>query len=341
MKKALILGLAFIMVLLFFKVVWARLKDMGLGGQNVQVSLQWITTIPAGGVGPGNYGRKLQVGGLKRFYEIHVPPSYNKRAPVPVVLLFHGGGGYPGAIRFESGMERVSDQEGFIVVYPAGQPGNRLFSDRLLIWNDGRSTKGTGLSDDVAFVRALLDDLPRLFNVDPRRIYAAGFSNGAQFSYVLASRMSDRIAAIAAVAGQRPVGEFTSPPPRPISVIQFAGKQDNLAPYAGGSPPEGFGTAKFITQFKPVREAIQSWVSLDGCPSQPAEVRRVGRAVKERWGPCKNDTEVILWTLEDGGHAWPGGNMLPAGAKIGQGNINRDIAASELIWEFFKRHPLR
>ena len=237
-------------------------------------------------------------------------------------------------------MDSVADREGFLVVYPAGQASTRLFADRLLIWNDGRPTKdGSRLVNDVDFVQRLLADLQTIFKIDPRRIYAAGYSNGAQLTYMLAGNLSNQIAAIGAVGGQRPPGEFSPRPSRPISVIQFSGMEDKFAPYRGGSPPEGFGTLKFKTTLMPVKEAIQAWVNFNGCPSAPA-VSRIGQAVKESWGPCKAGAEVVLWTLKDGGHTWPGGNVLPSEAKMGVGNINRNISAAQLMWEFFNKHPL-
>ncbi len=239
-------------------------------------------------------------------------------------------------------MDKVSDRYGFIVVYPAGT--GKLFNDRLLVWNDGRTDKHGKpyTADDVGFVTALLDDLVTFFNVDPRRVYACGFSNGAQFSYTLANRLSDRIAAIAAVAGHRTVDQYFPPPPRPISVMQFSGLEDKLAPYDGGIPPATVGPVAIDFKFtmKPVKEAIQSWPAHNGCPPEPSVTQRVGKAVMERYGPCQDDTEAVLWTLEDGGHTWPGGTMFPSEVKAGLGNANRDISASGLMWEFFEKHPM-
>ena len=190
---------------------------------------------------------------------------------------------------------------------------------------------------------ALLDDLTKFFNVDTNRIYACGFSNGAQFSYTLANELSDRIAAIGVIAGHRTVDQYFPPPPRPVSVMQFSGLKDPIAPYYGGKPPEKAGSLTIAMNFtmKSVKEAIQSWAAHDGCLPVSSETKRIGSAVMELYGPGKNGAEVVLWTLEDGGHTCPGGNMFPADVKAGLGNINRDIDASELMWEFFRRHPLQ
>jgi len=316
----------------------------GLGGMDVCVPLGWIEGTANKGVftlGPGDYGRKLEFEGETRFYEIHVPKSYSKYRNTPVILVFHGGGGYPDAVRYESGMDSVSEQNGFIVVYPAGTQANQNYTDRLLIWNDGRPFQNGSYSpvNDVGFVSAVLDDLATWFRIDPKRVYASGFSNGAQFTYRLAKQLSNRITAIAAVAGQRSADEIFPPPPIPMPVMQFSGKEDIYAPYYGGSPPDTspFFEIAFETTLKPVEEVISSWVTFNKCPSKPYEVKRIGNAVLNRYKPCKYLTEVVLWTLEDGGHTWPGGDLLPSEVNAEQGNINTDISASILMWQFFQK----
>lgn len=320
--------------------------EAGLGGIDARIPLKWITGSGQEGdefvYGAGDYGRKLRFDGIERFYEIHVPPDYDITQPAPVVLNFHGGGGYPAGARYQSGMDSVADKNGFIVVYPAGT--GKLFNDRLLTWNDGRLDKDGKpyTADDVGFVAALLDDLAVFFNVDTMRIYATGISNGAQFSYTLANKLSDRIAAIAPIAGHRTVDQYFPPPSRPISVMQFSGLEDKLAPYYGGALPERAGpvVTGHLPTMKSVETVIQSWITHNGCATEPIETKRIGKAVMTRYGQGKDNTEVILWALEDGGHTWPGGKMFPSEIKAGLGYLNTNISASELMWEFFKGHTL-
>jgi polyhydroxybutyrate depolymerase len=320
------------------------LKAFGLGGIDARVPVQWIDAhskrTSSFTYGPGEYGRKLKHAGKDRFYEIHVPSSYDKSKPTPVVLVFHGGAGYPSAVRYQSGMDSVSDKNGFIVVYPAGT--GKLFNDRLLIWNDGRRYKDGSApgANDVGFIALLIDDLAGLFNIDRKRIYACGISNGAQFSYRLAKQLSDRIAAIAVIAGQRSAKDaYFSAPTKPMPIMQFSGKKDIYAPYNGGEPHKGtkFFKVKFETKLDPVEEVIRSWVEFNKCPPKPARMKKVGNAVMKQYGPGSDGAEVVLWTLEDGGHTWPGGKVFPSEIKTGVGHINTDIFASELMWRFFKK----
>ena len=338
-------GLSLVALVLIAQTSWGQKlisrTRIGLGKADVRVPLTWITEQPQKGTAKaGDYGRDMTVNGTDRFYEMHVPASYDGSKAVPLVLVFHGGGGYPASVRFESGMDKTSDKNGFIVVYPAGT-NKRFLKDRMLEWNDGRPYQDGSPKeiDDVAFVKAVIADVDKMFNIDRKRIYAAGFSNGSQFVNRLAQQMTDQLAAVAKVAGQRSPDELFGNPSRPISVMQFSGRQDPIAPYLGGAP-KNF-TPKFKTELKPVEQTIQDWVKFNGCPEKPEETKTVRNATMTKYGPGKDGTEVVLWTLGDGGHTWPGGDALPAAEDWGQGNINKDISASALIWNFFSAHSLK
>ncbi|MFO7794706.1 MAG: alpha/beta hydrolase family esterase [Promethearchaeati archaeon] len=290
-----------------------------------------------------NYEYTLEYDGDERYYFVHVPSSYNKNEKAPLIIVFHGGGGHPGSIKYESEMDLVSDKNKFIVVYPAGTPTNELYKNRLLIWNDGRNfSDGTPNNvDDVGFVEEILKDIKEKFNIDDRMVYACGFSNGAQFTYRLSKQMTDTFAAISTVAGQRPANDtFDTPPSRPISIMQFSGLNDPISPYNGGPPT--VGEPLLEANAYPVIDSIDSWVEFNGCSKLPEE-KRIGDALMKKYISYENNTEVILWTLEDAGHTWPGGNVDPnvEFLRLGDmGGINEDIHASELMWEFFKTHSL-
>ena len=157
---------------------------------------------------PGDHTRKLQVDGRTRSYIIHVPPKLDPKKPTPVVLAFHGAATNASIMALSTGLSEKADEAGFIVVYPNGTGKG----DVLLVWNAGgwHGPKAEKEVDDVKFVRELLDDLPKVVNVDPKRIYATGISNGGMMSYRLAAEMSNRIAAIAPVSWHAGRGEVQS-----------------------------------------------------------------------------------------------------------------------------------
>ncbi|HJP00297.1 MAG TPA: PHB depolymerase family esterase [Planctomycetota bacterium] len=318
--------------------------------RDYRVSLKWIAspvTQEAGQMparGPGDYGRKLALGGKERYYEVHAPAGYEPGKPTPLVLVLHGGGGFATLMRHITGLDEVADREGFLVLYAAGTHTDH--SDRLLFWNTGHPTKDPRQAkvDDVAYFRAVLDDVSKFFSVDPRRVHATGISNGGQMCYRLATELSDRIASIAPVAGQATADEFSGKPARAVPVMHFHGLKDEFAPYAGGVLGGGSkrgGKSVFEPYpFKPVPEVIRSWAAHNGCAEEPAELR-VGKGVRQEYSGGQGGADVVLWTLEDGGHTWPGGESTRAERRSGAGDVSKAVKASKAMWRFFSTHPMR
>lgn len=284
---------------------------------------------------PGDHVRTIEVDGRTRTFTVHVPPSYDGSRPVPVVLAFHGGGANAASMIRFSGLSQKADEAGFLAVYPSGT--GRL--PRILTWNAGNCC-GYAMRnkvDDVAFVRALLDDLGQVARVDAKRVYATGMSNGAIMAYQLASELSDRIAAIAPVAG--PMGTETCHPTQPVSVMHFHGTGDQHAPFDGGRGERSVSGADFFS----VEHSIKAWVRADGCPEEPATTEEPDKAddgmrvVRNTYGPGREGAEVILFVIEGGGHTWPGRDP---GLEF-LGPSTRDISANDLMWDFFQRHPMK
>jgi polyhydroxybutyrate depolymerase len=277
-------------------------------------------------LGPGDHTRKLQVGESTRSYLMHIPPSYDPKKKTPVVLAFHGAVMTAEMMTLFSGLNKKADEAGFIVVYPSGS-GSGLF----LTWNAGGFWKIANQADDIGFVNKLLDDLPKVANIDPKRIFATGMSNGAMMCYRVAAELSERIAAIAPVAGTLVIDECK--PSRPVPVMHFHGRADKLVPF--GEP----GKKSFI---RGVEDCLQLWVKAAGCPKEP-QVKELPnktdklQVTRKTYGPGKNGAEVVLYMIEGGGHTWPG--MPPPVTWIGLSTMN--ISANDLMWDFFKRHPLK
>ncbi|MDG6229485.1 MAG: PHB depolymerase family esterase, partial [Candidatus Thermoplasmatota archaeon] len=141
----------------------------------------------------------IMVDGLERSYSIHIPEGYDGSKPLPLVLVFHGGGGNANNILQTTGFNQKADEEGFLVVYPQGS--GRL-QNSLLTWNTGfccgYAVENT--IDDVAFIRQLIDHLQRHYPIDTKMIYATGISNGGMMTYLVGAELSDIFAAIAPVA---------------------------------------------------------------------------------------------------------------------------------------------
>lgn len=289
-------------------------------------------------LGPGDVEKSLESEGRARKYIVHLPPSYDGSRPFPLVLVLHGGTGNALQTEYMTGMSQTADQGGFIAVYPNG---TGLFGDRILTWNVGF---GFGYAlrnnvDDVGFLRQLIGALGQEYSIAPKRVFCTGISNGGIMSYRLASEASDLIAAIGPVAGasagRRSAGAplLVFPAPAyPVSVMEFHGRQDRMIPYDGGA---GTGLANAV--YLPAQETINLWVSYDGCSPRPTtETSANGNVVRQVYGGGRDGSEVVLYTINDGTHSWPGGRTILRSAAM---KPTGDISASQVLWEFFQRHP--
>lgn len=285
-------------------------------------------------LGAGDHRRTITVDNVKRSHWIHVPPKYDPKAPTPVLLVLHGAAMDGKMMEVFSGLNKTADKYGFIAVYPNGTgPGGVL-----LTWNAGLfpgDLNKNDKADDVKYLGKVLDDVEHALNVDKKRIYVTGLSNGAMMSYRLASEMSDRIAAIAPVAGTMAIEKYA--PSRPIPVLHFHGTKDTLVPYNG--PDKTAEVPKFM-RFRSVDDTILTCVRANGAAEQPTETEIDAKEPNLRI-KCKTyangKADVILYTIENGGHTWPGSMLAPAFLGLS----TRHFSANEVMWDFFKNITLR
>jgi polyhydroxybutyrate depolymerase len=303
----------------------------------MNLSLLLLMLLPANDaqLGPGDHTRSLDVDNRTRTYLVHVPPKYDPKNPAAVVLVFHGALTNAEIMARFTGLNEKADDAGFLAVYPNGTGRG----ERALTWNAGNCCGYASRNnvDDVAFVRALLDDLGKIASVDPKHIYATGISNGGMFCYTLASELSDRIAAIAPVSGT--MGTETCDPKRAVPVIHFHGTADEFVPFKGGKGEKSLPTINFFS----VDHSIRAWVKADGCKEEPATEELPDKAkdgtkvTRKTYGGGKDGAEVVLVVIEGGGHAWPGRE-----ARLGfLGKSTKNISANDLMWEFFNKHRLK
>ena len=260
---------------------------------------------------------------LDREYLLHVPASYDRSKPTPLVISMHGAGLWPAAQMELSRWNEVADRNGFIVVYPAGTKGSGP-----RIWHVDR---GPGLMRDVRFISALIDQLAATYNIDPRRIYANGLSNGGGMAFVLSCTMSDRIAAVGTVGAAQLLPFNWCTDRRPVPMISFHGTADRAAPYNGG--------ASWVTSdpFPNVLTWTRDWARRNRCAPNPSDSAVAEDVTRRAYTSCAGDADVVLYTVHDGGHSWPGGEPMP---EWFVGRTSRSIDASSLMWDFFRQHPL-
>ena len=302
----------------------SQTEQLRLGGETTPTHQAPTPTAQTEQLPPGDTTRNLVYAGIERSYVLHVPTGYDASRPTPLVLAFHGIGLNAEEMIRISGLSKQADISGFIVAYPNGTGENKS-------WNGGHCCGEAAKNnvDDVGFVRALIDELAALINIDPGRVYATGFSNGAIMVYRLACELSDRIAAIGPVSATQILDDQQAcQPTRSVPVIHFHGTADRLNPYAGGATQAGF-------QFVSVDDAIQFWVKKNGCSTQ-VQRTEAGSIVHDLYASCSQNSAVELYTIQDGEHAWPGGEAVSP--QVGEPTM--EISATSLMWEFFDSHPM-
>ena len=100
---------------------------------------------------------------------------------------FDKGGGNGEGFRTITNMDANFDKYGYIVVYPYGT-GEIFLEKEFFTWNNkmGQNTEEyTSNIDDVKFFPKMIDDLKNKFNIDDKRVYATGISNGGGMVYRL------------------------------------------------------------------------------------------------------------------------------------------------------------
>ncbi len=263
--------------------------------------------------------------GVERRFLYYVPESYDPQTPSPLVISIHGFVSWPRNQMDVTQWNSLADRYGFIVVYPSGTG----FPKRWRL-PEG-SSKLPGSYEDVQFLSDLIDRMQQQYNIDPRRIYVNGFSNGGVMSVVLGCELSERIAAIGSVSGAYFYPLELCRPSRAVPMIAFHGTADPIVPYAGGP------FHPFDVSLPHVAEWMKQRAELNGCSPTPRVIMDEETVSGIEFIQCDQNAPVVFYAIYGGGHTWPGGEALPEWLA---GSTSRAISASNLMWNFFEKHPL-
>ena len=267
----------------------------------------------------GKINGSVLTSGETRKYLLYLPKTYDRSKPTPLIISLHPAASRPAAEMEISRWNELADEHGFIVVYPSG-------SDVPRVWPMGRLS----LTRDVQYISDLIDKLEAEYNIDQNAIYADGISNGGGMAFALSCKLSERIAAVGLVAAAQSLPWDRCGDSRPVPTVAFHGTADKFAPYQGGSSP--VSPDKF--------PSIPNWTAhvaqRNQCKSDPTETRISPHVHRLAYTNCAENADVILYTVEGGGHTWPSGGKPYPEWIIGR--TTNEINASRVLWEFYVQH---
>lgn len=303
-------------------------------------------TLPA--LSPGWHTIAVHSGELDRQVPVYVPASAVGRSDLPLVFDLHGSGGNGRNQALHSGLTTQADRHVFLLANPDGgipdpaHPTDRFYWHIPGVPLIGNVQTPANAPDEVQFFRAAIQQIGESACIDSHRVYVTGFSGGARMASWLGCELSDRIAAIAPVAGLRAgmpeAGDFKAPdnttctPLRAMPILTFHGVHDPTNPFEGdGGPRWGYS----------VPAALQRWANLDGCQAAPSEQKVSAHVTKVTYPGCRNSAELILYRTDaplehGGGHVWP----HPTRPASNDPESVDELDASELIWHFFARQAV-
>lgn len=282
-------------------------------------------SITSLGFSQQSLSKTLMHDGIERAYTLYVPANYTADEAAPLVFNLHGYG----SNAFEQGIygnfNSIADTAGFLLIIPDGT----LDLSGTTHWNVGGWTIGSTV-DDVGFVEAMIDATAMEYNLDAKRVYSTGMSNGGFMSFLLACQLSDKIAAVASVTGSMTPQTYNAcNPQHPTPIMQIHGIQDGVVPY-NGDP--------LWTQS--IQNVVDYWVDYNNCTTEPLtfEVPDVNMedgstAVRILHEGGDAGATVEHYRIDGGDHTWPGTALVFDGTNL-------DFNASEVIWQFFAKYDL-
>ena len=242
-----------------------------------------------------------------RTFSITIPSTYSSSNKIPLVIVLHDSNNDIDNIGTYTGFDDKAKKEDFIAVYPRATKNENNY----YIWNAGNIySDWTHQVNDIVFIDSLIKYMKSSYNIDSKKIYVAGYSNGAMMAYRIAAELSDKITAVACVAG--PMVDTIAKPNCPVAVLHIHGDEDLVVPHTG--------TQQYGFQMAAIDEVLKKWLTWDSCSTVPTVLKYDPMVTALRW---KGKADVRLYLLHGFGHDWP--------SKQRGG-----WPATDIIWDFFK-----
>jgi poly(3-hydroxybutyrate) depolymerase len=259
---------------------------------------------PSNGWAPGKQTINTQWGGVARQYVVYIPKSYKGTSSVPLMMVIHGAHNTPALVEGWSQMDAVSDQNGFIVVYPAA----------LDCWKVGTTVLPgcTTADDDVGFLNNVVVEAESHACIDQKRVYVTGISNGSLMSQYMGCHFADTFAAVGGVAG----GQSCTSPARPLPIFYVLGTADMTVGWDNGS------------------NAL-NWAKRENCNTTPVTVYNEGSTSCTVYQGCDQGVQVEFCAVTGMPHCWPDNCYLDPKNMMFQA-----FKASPPMWQFFSQYSL-
>lgn len=298
MKKILLSLMAFVMM----SAAYATDYNMTDGSQDDVIAVAGNSGRAAARFSKVDEACKIKVGDLEREYWLYVPQGCP--AGAPMVVAMHGTTGKmtDKSPRFHE----LADKEKFVVVYPQGLLRNfPVFGGNATGW------ASTGeYSEDVDFIRSLVEEVGTKYSVDRKRVYCCGFSNGGMNTYSLTNFCSDIFAAFGSISGF-PINEFHMHHvgSRPVPFIHIHGKADGFVKYSL------------------VPNVIEDMVARNGANPVPVRTSVAGKYDKNVYEATEGGFPVVFYEIDGMGH-----NDFTSNTEDGNSSLT--------MWNFFKQYTL-
>lgn len=236
---------------------------------------------------------------------VSIPDDHSEEAALPLIVLLHGYTSSGSGQNAYMGFSDLVNEYDFLLVAPDGTQESA--GNRSRFWNASEACCNFFGSeiDDVAYIKSIIDQMKTRYNVDDRRVYLVGHSNGGFMSYTMAYEHSRDIAAIVSLAGASHIANRDAPE-YPVNILQIHGTADGTIAYQGGDIQEN--------RYPSAMRTVQQWAGYNGCEAtgKARELRDLDASLpgyetgvlKFEIG-CRAGGSSELWTISAGTHVPP------------------------------------
>ncbi|MBX3190563.1 MAG: alpha/beta fold hydrolase [Labilithrix sp.] len=247
-------------------------------------------------------------GGDRPVSVVRVPDNYDPAKAAPLVLLLHGYGANAATQSLFFNLASIADTEGFFVVAPEGTTdgtGKQFWNANELCCNFENKPV-----DDVAYLRSLVDDVEKYYNIDPKRIFVLGHSNGGAMALRMACDAADKFAAIVELAGPFTSDPSSCKPSAPIGVLHMHGTKDTTITYEPSMLASPLHPNAPGRSLPGALATVSAWAGHNGCAPEPETAAPIdldgdvagAETTISKYEGCTANGGVELWTMEGSGH---------------------------------------